>query len=315
MRRYRAFGLDLEASFPLIGMPPDRGTRGAADLRLRIADDEEMAALWSGERAPVWQATLGRQTFVLQAGRDGDHRMTWSGGAEFHLDRGLREVSCRPPAAGIEWQRVLLDTVLTCVLLLRGGQALHAAAVVGPAGAIAIVAASGGGKSTLTAELMGRGLPLLSDDILPLSLAAARPLAARGTPHMNLSIPLERETAPSTIGRTLAVFGREAWLVAHPYSAQDAPLDAICLLERREGLPTKLDVLPPNPLALVPHTLGLARDPEAARERFLFYGDVAAKVPVLRLTAAPEVPPELLGDLVEAHISRGGTAAVEALVA
>ncbi|MGH2874862.1 MAG: hypothetical protein ACRDLV_01290, partial [Solirubrobacteraceae bacterium] len=49
-----------------------------------------------------------------------------------------------------------------------GGDALHAGAVVGPAGAWAIVGPKGAGKSTLLSALAAAGTPVLTDDVLVL---------------------------------------------------------------------------------------------------------------------------------------------------
>lgn len=75
----------------------------------------------------------------------------------------------------------LLPLVKTCLIELALGRstgigAVHAAAVVGPHGAVLLPARSGEGKSTLTAALMEAGFRLLGDDTVALSDAAeARP--------------------------------------------------------------------------------------------------------------------------------------------
>ena len=54
-------------------------------------------------------------------------------------------------------------------------------------GTVAIVAAAGGGKSTLVSELVARGHELVSDDITFLEpMAAGPPLALAGAPVMTL---------------------------------------------------------------------------------------------------------------------------------
>jgi hypothetical protein len=63
---------------------------------------------------------------------------------------------------------VVLDSVLFTVALLQGYEALHAGAVATPDGVIAITSAAGGGKSTLLAALLQRGLALMADDVLVL---------------------------------------------------------------------------------------------------------------------------------------------------
>jgi hypothetical protein len=62
----------------------------------------------------------------------------------------------------------LLGRIGSYVAFLRGGDAMHAGAVLGAAGVYAIVANSGGGKSTLLAGLARLGLPIVADDALVL---------------------------------------------------------------------------------------------------------------------------------------------------
>ncbi len=81
-----------------------------------------------------------------------------------HLCASGRVLRCAPTEpADPRWWRVVLDSVLFTVALLRGYEALHAGALATPGGVIAITAATGGGKSTLAdrahrtqAELDGR---------------------------------------------------------------------------------------------------------------------------------------------------------------
>jgi ABC-type cobalamin/Fe3+-siderophores transport system ATPase subunit len=68
-------------------------------------------------------------------------------------------------SAPIAHSHFILSTCMPTLLNQRGLLAIHANAVVGPQGAIAISGHSGAGKSTLLAALMGRGLPMLADDV------------------------------------------------------------------------------------------------------------------------------------------------------
>lgn len=63
----------------------------------------------------------------------------------------------------------LLLLPLLHLLRTRGISALHAAAVLSPAGAVLLAGESGRGKSTTAASLDAAGWPLLADDVLLLS--------------------------------------------------------------------------------------------------------------------------------------------------
>ena len=81
----------------------------------------------------------------------------------------------------------LLGSALTALMHQRDVLALHASAVVGDHGAIAIAGAPGRGKSTLTAALAARGYRVLCDDLTVITLDhAGRPLAHPGVPQLKL---------------------------------------------------------------------------------------------------------------------------------
>jgi hypothetical protein len=63
-------------------------------------------------------------------------------------------------------QDTWLNSVLPLVVQARGTQVLHASAVAGPSGVVAVCGASGAGKSTLAAALAERGHEVLGDDAL-----------------------------------------------------------------------------------------------------------------------------------------------------
>jgi len=110
-----------------------------------------------------------------------------------HLSSDASVLQCAPAdPADPSWWRVVLDSVLFTVALPQGYEALHAGAVATPDGVIAITAASGGGKSTLLSELVGRGMALMADDVLV--------LAPRGT-DFSLSLSPLTYPAPPLIDR------------------------------------------------------------------------------------------------------------------
>src|SRR6478752_10213357 len=97
-------------------------------------------------------------------------------------------IACLPRDAGDpSWRRFLLDTVLWWTALANGLHVLHAGAVEpGGGGVVGILSASGGGKSTLTGELLARGARLFSDDVLVLG-PAPELTAHPGPPLMNIA--------------------------------------------------------------------------------------------------------------------------------
>jgi hypothetical protein len=295
----RAFGLDVEFRLEVPGaaagsaeMPPD--------LVLSLDARDRIAAEWSGpEDHPVWRTVIDGRPFVLWAGSAGDHLMRW-GDAEFHLAPSADRLLCAvADPAEAAWQRQLMDTVLHTVALIRGGDALHAS-VVGVGGrAIGIVAASGGGKTTLASELVLRGGALVSDDVLFVRRDGAGFMAQPGPPLMN--IPAERLEALGT-GLSLvplARFGDEAWVQVEQAAADELPLDSLWLLERADGLETAALRIPASPLPLMAHTLVMGNREDRDRYLFELLGDLVKAVPMYRLTAGLDAGPEMLADIVE----------------
>ena len=157
--------------------------------------------------------------------------------------------------------------------------------------------ASGGGK--LASELVLRGCPLVSDDVLFVRRDGAGFMAQPGPPLMNL--PVERlEALGSGVSLVpLARFGDEVWVEVEHAAADELPLDSLWLLERSDGLDTAAVRIPASPLPLMAHTLVMGNREDRDRYLFELLGDVVKAVPMYRLTAGLEAGPEMLADIVE----------------
>ena len=128
---------------------------------------------------------------------------------------------------------VLFRGVLPRILHLRGITCLHASAVAVDGGAVVFCGPSGAGKSTLAAALASRGLPLVSDDVVPLRLGlpGSQVLAGPGLPELRVypstaqRIGIANQVAAPLRGQTKA-----RW---QPRRAPETPLplSGIYLLE------------------------------------------------------------------------------------
>jgi hypothetical protein len=310
--RYVAFGLDLRASFPLPGMVSEEAEE-LPSLELELTTPQALEADWSGsDGPPQWRGRLGDGLdLVIEQGTAGDLRFSYGDRgpseqdrARFRLHLGMQRLDCAPRSSGLDWQRVLVSKVLPTISVMRGYEALHAAAVDSPEGAIAIMAPSGSGKSTLAIELLRRGWPLFADDVLTLEQTDDAVRAHPGTPHMNLAEDLPNAVEPQTLGTTLAILAGERWLAADTTAKHPRPMRMLCLLERGSGLPLEIHTLTSNPLPLAPYMLGLSSDPQRHRSRFCLYADLTESATLVRLTAGLEHRPEELADLVEQALAR-----------
>lgn len=294
----RAFGLSLSTS----ERPPGAWARrrwSEPGLDLRIVEPVELAEHWSGLASIGWQASIDGAPFLAEWGNGGDYRFVHGERPIGHLaaDGALLRCALHGESDAARW-RVILDSVLFSVALLRGYEALHAGAVVTPAGALAIAAGAGGGKSTLLAELIDRGHALLSDDVVVLepARAAARPLAHPGAPLM--TVPTR---AAQDLGPVIATLADERW-VAVPTHEEAIALAALVLLDRRPGLATELLPVRAPLVPLLRSLLAFPRTPERERVRFELAGALAAQSPVWRLAADPSVDPRTLADLALADL-------------
>jgi hypothetical protein len=289
---------------------------GLPSLALDLVTPAQLATMWSGAQGPpAWRGRLGDGgDLTIERGVAGDVLFSDGDRARHRLHPSGRSLASAPQHDGLDWQRVLLTKVLSSISVMRGFEALHASAVVSPWGALVIAAPTGMGKTTLALELMLRGWPLLSDDVLALAVEPEEVLAYPGTPHMNVATSSSERTAFERIGPTLALLAGERWVAADQIAREPHPVRAICLLERSPGLPLHLQVLSPNPLPLTPYMLGLPDDAERERARFELYADLMGSATLLRLTCDVAVRPSLLADLVEqALVDRPAAVALGAL--
>ena len=284
-------------------------------LQIRSASFMALEESWSGFEGIGWQGVIDGAPFVVERGVAGDHRFVHGAQpdrrgvpsaqtrAVHHLCADASRLQCAPSdPADPSWWRVVLDSVLFTVALLRGYEALHAGAIATPDGAIAITAGTGGGKSTLLATLLQRGLALMADDVLLLKPRGTEaPLALPAPPLMTVPatrIPMLREAAPPV---TISSIDDERW-IAVPVRPEPLPLKALILLDRRPASSqrsgqraslTKIE----SPLApLLEALLSFPRSLERQRARFELASVVASTAGLWRLEAGPDTSPDVLAD-------------------
>ena len=298
----RAFGLAVEADFALPGGPGQAHER--ADVELRRATAEEVEAAASPAEEVVWTTSFDGRDFELRRGRDGDHVFVYGDAARLHLDAQASRILCwAADDADPGWQRLLLDTGLWVTSFCRGFELLHASAVELGGRAVALVGRTGGGKTTLAAELVRRGHPLVSDDVVALSRAGEQIAAHPGPPFMNLPLAPPPRPQPADIGAEVARFGDEAWVHVTGMPAAALPLGSICFLERVPGAATELRRVDATALDLLPHHFGVPAPGERRRQLFEVFSDVAERVPVVGLRVADALAPEAIADVVTGELA------------
>jgi hypothetical protein len=303
---HRAFGLRLRCAFPLSELPsmPVEGV----DAELVLGTEPEVRDAFSGPADPparhVGSVGAG-DTFLVERGRAGDHLLALDGEASFHLGPGARTIACAPrDATDPTWRRFLLDTVLATAALVHGVEAFHAATFVRDGHAVAVIGAEGAGKSTLLAAALRSGAGFLGDDIACIipDRRAHRPFVHPAPPLMNVPTHLPDGTGAEEYGEVLARFDDECWVaIAEP--VRDAcPLAAIAVLDRT-GDSTTVQRLAPSPAILLHHSLTGGRDHDRLRARFELCADLAAAIPILRVTARADDPAELVVRALDASVA------------
>lgn len=294
---FHAFGLCVRLAFPLPAFEGSGAASGTPTLEARLVPFPSRDAD-AGLEELVWATRFDGQAYTMHRLRDGSHRFVYGERASFHLSSDGRVLRCAVAELDAPaWQRLFLDTILWSCSLLQGFELLHASAVAWPEGAVALASTTGGGKTSLAAELVRRGGTLLCDDVLALDRVDGRLGGHPGPPVMN--IPL---TGPAELGRELARFSDERWIAVERMANGPRPLDAICLFERRPGAGLSLERRDCTSLDLLPHVFAFPVTPRRAARRFELLSQVATEVPVYRLTADVEVPPAELADLIESRL-------------
>jgi hypothetical protein len=141
-------------------------------LSLRILEGVAPA---TGRQVNEWTDECGK-VFARAFSSDDHYRIDWPGLGTFAFRPGRRDVLVWPePGARHEEISDTFDRLLQPVILQAlGKQALHAAAVAGPSGTIAVCGNKGSGKSTLAFAMGQAGYRQLADDALVLQLEQDR---------------------------------------------------------------------------------------------------------------------------------------------
>jgi hypothetical protein len=186
--RYQVYGLLLtsEMALPELTSAAETAPKGWVDLRVRFGRRCEVfpsPAHWFLS----WTLPTG-ELWLSMAKDEWGYLLRFPDLADFSVDADGREILCLPEREipPHTMRHLLLDQVLPLVLTIRGQKALHATAVLTPAGVCAFTAPTGTGKSTLAASLLLAGNPVLSDDCLVLEEQDGQVLATPAYPGLRL---------------------------------------------------------------------------------------------------------------------------------
>jgi hypothetical protein len=199
-----AFGLEIEASSPLRGVMPTTSTPGtrrvifervestALDEARGAVEPEQLVHFrYANGRLMMRIDALGPLGFEIRAPRHGRHLVSADGTV-------VR--SALPADRSRRWERLVAAQVLPLAAALQGLEPLHASAVsLDDRTALAFVAPSGTGKTSIAVHLVSRGATLVTDDVLAVEGRGHDLLAHPGIGLLNVD-PTELGAVGATRG-------------------------------------------------------------------------------------------------------------------
>ena len=279
--RARAFGLSLRTDLALPG-------------RWSAAPGAEADVVLVEEPFPVpeepgdlgWSGMVDGTRFTARYAADA-LVMEHAGVGTWMLDAGRSRLSMQRESPGdVGVLRTLLDSVLFTCALERGGEALHAGAVLLEDGVVAIAGPSGAGKSSLLAALLESGARFFSDDVLFVAAHDGRLVAEPGPPLMTVAggaLPAGSDL--------VADLGDEQWVGVDQWPRREPLIGLVVLGPAGTAAPGWKLVL--GQLLNFPSTA------ERQGRRFMLAADLA-RLPVVRMTARERPPSELAVSVLEA---------------
>jgi hypothetical protein len=293
-----AFGLQIRSDLPLAGATRS-DSRGIASRPVLIRPLHEGPPPAREETTVLERrhpdGSLGMRVARLD---DGAYLIDAPGHGRFYVaEDGSLVRYDRLADEAWRWHRPLCAQALPLAAALHDLELFHASAVAFDGCAIAFVAASGTGKTSLAVALMARGAALVTDDVLALEPERGGVTAHPGVPLGNVAADqLARlpAAARARLGAPLGVSDKVHVEISDMASGP-LPLGAVCFLSRSGAIerPSLTPAAPPDPRDLLaatfmPHIVTRAR----LISQLSTCAEIAAAVPVVRL----EVPAKVSAD-------------------
>jgi hypothetical protein len=300
-----AYGLRIRSEIRLVGAAPSVESPGRGSVRLSEFDVDRLSGT---RRETLLERRHADGSLGMRVARlDGGYLIEAPGHGTFRvIDDGSRVEYDRLATPIWRWHRPLCAQALPLAATLGGLELFHASAVVLDDRAVAFVADSGTGKTSVALALLARGAALVTDDVLALESTAREVLAHPGVPIANMAADQlalmtgsERARIGFPIGRSDKVHIQIAKMSARPL-----PLGALYFLARSdavEGLSIE-PASPPDPRELLgatfmPHVVTRAR----LTTQLTTCAQIADMVPLFKLAVPTRLTPAELAREVEGH--------------
>jgi hypothetical protein len=240
-----AFGLAIEADWPLAGAAPAAAEAGRRPTTVRRVEPESLAAAWESPGERLFEREfMGEIAITYERGEE--YRIHAKGFGRYVVSTDGTEVRCElGTVVDHAQERFLFAQVLPLAAVLRGFELLHASAVCLNGAAVAFAGPSGAGKTTLVSRLVARGAGFLTDDVLALEQGADGPIAHPGPPYLAvLEDDADQIDVAARIGRPVGT--SDKLNVAVPVGRGAFPLRGVYYLERAPALeiePIRSDIV------------------------------------------------------------------------
>lgn len=219
--RYQAFGLSLQSALPLPELREDRDASSPPDVIVSIGTaacpDGAVTVIETGVCAGpdiFWMDVTGTARLLVREGRD-------------------IVVDAYPNASEADIRAFLLGSAIGALLHQREWLPLHASAVEIEGKAVAFIAPSGGGKSTMAMHLHHQGHRVICDDICAVDVSGRRAQLWPGLRNLKLwrtSLEAIDET-PDQLEPVLATLDKYRFPIAGLADYRPYDLAAVVLLE------------------------------------------------------------------------------------
>lgn len=276
MTLYRAYGLNIESGCALPLRPAPPGPK------------PDLAIVYAGAAPAERPSGPDRRDLrVTDTGWTLRYDNREGGWMAFEYSAGDRRLLASGSVAWEAFEGPLSGVVCGVLLRLAGSTLLHGACVGFGDRAIAILGASGHGKSTLAGALVALGAALLTEDLLLLGRNAAGPHAEPGAPTLHLLADAYRHLQPHFPAASARPGGDGKVRLELGGEAAPARLSAVYVLEppgSREG--TALERLsgPSAVGALAEHLYGSRWIRPVDGDDLAFCARLANEVPVFALS-------------------------------
>ena len=213
MSRVTAFGLDVYSEEPIAYLRGPEAPRTGRVLDVLI--DHRGHTSWPRQARLIsaQSAGDGPLQITIEAHHEAGYQLAGPRYGRHVISPDGRRLRCIPGDAYVQdWQRFLIGQVLPFAAAVNGLEVLHASAVALRSGALALLGASGAGKTSLALALSRIGAQLLADDVVALESTEGMLLAHPGAPVAGVALAEagrlgERIGAPGA----LAVTSASAW--------------------------------------------------------------------------------------------------------